>query len=86
MVDMNCPLDGESAIASRIPAASQPMFLEEPVWPPEICNARRGANQGGLTLRPARMPARHQFRQMMKAGAVSHAQASSSRSAASPNI
>jgi L-alanine-DL-glutamate epimerase-like enolase superfamily enzyme len=33
-VDMNCPLDGAIAFAEACRAAA-PMFLEEPVWPPE---------------------------------------------------
>src|SRR6185436_67581 len=36
MVDMNCPLDGEAAIAfAHSCRDAAPMFLEEPVWPPE---------------------------------------------------
>src|SRR5215471_1021492 len=36
MVDMNCPLDGASAISfAQACRAAQPTFLEEPVWPPE---------------------------------------------------
>ena len=34
MVDMNCPLDGAIAFAEACRAAA-PMFLEQPVWPPE---------------------------------------------------
>jgi L-alanine-DL-glutamate epimerase-like enolase superfamily enzyme len=36
MVDMNCPMDGESATAfAHACRPAHPMFLEEPVWPPE---------------------------------------------------
>src|SRR4029079_15980033 len=36
MVDMNCPLTAEHAIALAMTCrAARPMFLEEPVWPPE---------------------------------------------------
>ena len=36
MVDVNYRLDGAAAISfARPAAAAAPMFLEEPVWPPE---------------------------------------------------
>ena len=36
MVDMNCPMDGTEATAfAHACRATAPMFLEEPVWPPE---------------------------------------------------
>ena len=79
MVDMNCPLDGASAIAFAQdcrPAA--PMFLEEPVWPPEdfvtLADVRA---KGGLDIAAGENACTaYQFRQMMTAGAVSHAQPS----------
>ncbi|MDI2069115.1 mandelate racemase/muconate lactonizing enzyme family protein [Bradyrhizobium sp. Mp27] len=60
MVDMNCPLTGEQAIAfAKACEDAQPMFLEEPVWPPEdfatLAEVRR---KGGLASPPARTPAR----------------------------
>lgn len=79
MVDMNCPLDGPSAIAfAQACRAAAPMFLEEPVWPPEdfvtLAEVRR---QGGLDIAAGENACTvHQFRQMMTAGAVSHAQPS----------
>src|SRR6185312_7112911 len=36
LVDMNCPLSGSEAIAfAHACRDAAPMFLEEPVWPPE---------------------------------------------------
>lgn len=79
MVDMNCPLDGPAAIQfARDCKQAAPLFLEEPVWPPEdfatLAEVRRegrldiAAGENACTV--------HQFRQMMTAGAVSHAQPS----------
>jgi L-alanine-DL-glutamate epimerase-like enolase superfamily enzyme len=79
MVDMNCPLDGASAISfAQACRAAQPMFLEEPVWPPEdfatLADVRAG---GGLDIAAGENACTaYQFRQMMDAGAVSHAQPS----------
>jgi L-alanine-DL-glutamate epimerase-like enolase superfamily enzyme len=54
------------------------MFLEEPVWPPEdfvaLAEVRR---RGGIDIAAGENACTvHQFRQMMSAGAVSHAQPS----------
>ena len=79
MVDMNCPLSGEQAIAfARECQEARPTFLEEPVWPPEdfatLADVRR---QGGLDIAAGENACTlHQFRQMITAGAVSHAQPS----------
>ena len=79
MVDMNCPLTGEQAIAfAKACEDAQPMFLEEPVWPPEdfatLAEVRR---KGGLGVAAGENACTaYQFRQMMDAGAVSHAQPS----------
>jgi L-alanine-DL-glutamate epimerase-like enolase superfamily enzyme len=79
MVDMNCPLSGEQAIAfARQCREARPTFLEEPVWPPEdfatLADVRR---QGGLDIAAGENACTlYQFRQMMTAGAVSHAQPS----------
>ena len=79
MVDMNCPLSGKDAIAFALACReASPMFLEEPVWPPEdfatLAEVRR---QGGLDIAAGENACtEHQFRQMMNAGAVSHAQPS----------
>jgi L-alanine-DL-glutamate epimerase-like enolase superfamily enzyme len=79
MVDMNCPLTGEQAIAfAKSCRDAHPTFLEEPVWPPEdfatLAEVRR---QGGLDIAAGENACTdYQFRQMMTAGAVSHAQPS----------
>ncbi len=79
MVDMNCPLSCEEAIAFAQacgPAALK--WLEEPVWPPEdfatLADVRA---KGGLDLAAGENACTaQQFRQMMQAGAVSYAQPS----------
>jgi L-alanine-DL-glutamate epimerase-like enolase superfamily enzyme len=79
MVDMNCPLDGPSAIAfAQACREAKPTFLEEPVWPPEdfatLADVRA---KGGLDIAAGENACTaYQFRQMMSAGAVSHAQPS----------
>ncbi len=79
MVDLNCPMDGAAAIAfAHAVRAAAPMFLEEPVWPPEdfstLAKVRR---DGGLPVAAGENACTvHQFRQMLEAGAVSHAQPS----------
>src|ERR1700741_5332342 len=50
MVDMNCPMDGATAISfAHACREAKPLFLEEPVWPPEdfaaLAEVRK---QGGL--------------------------------------
>jgi L-alanine-DL-glutamate epimerase-like enolase superfamily enzyme len=79
MVDMNCPMDGTSAIAfAHACRAADPMFLEEPVWPPEdFVTLAEVRKKGGLDIAAGENACTlHQFRQMMTAGAVSHAQPS----------
>ena len=79
MVDMNCPLDGNSAIAfAQACRAAAPTFLEEPVWPPEdFATLAEVRAKGGLDIAAGENACTvHQFRQMMTAGAVSHAQPS----------
>jgi L-alanine-DL-glutamate epimerase-like enolase superfamily enzyme len=79
MVDMNCPLDGASAISfAQACRAAQPMFLEEPVWPPEDFATLADVRvKGGLDIAAGENACTaYQFRQMMSAGAVSHAQPS----------
>ncbi|MGQ0684198.1 mandelate racemase/muconate lactonizing enzyme family protein [Bradyrhizobium sp.] len=79
MVDLNCPLDGPAAIAfAQACREAKPLFLEEPVWPPEdfvtLAEVRR---KGGLDVAAGENACTvHQFRQMLDAGAVSHAQPS----------
>jgi L-alanine-DL-glutamate epimerase-like enolase superfamily enzyme len=79
MVDMNCPLTGEEAIAfAHSCRDAAPLFLEEPVWPPEdFATLAEVRSKGGLNVAAGENACTvHQFRQMMKAGAVSHAQPS----------
>ena len=54
------------------------MFLEEPVWPPEdFATLAEVRAKGGLDIAAGENACTvHQFRQMMTAGAVSHAQPS----------
>jgi L-alanine-DL-glutamate epimerase-like enolase superfamily enzyme len=79
MVDMNCPMSGKDAIAfAHACRDAKPLFLEEPVWPPEdfatLAEVRR---QGGLGVAAGENACTaYQFQQMMEAGAVSHAQPS----------
>jgi L-alanine-DL-glutamate epimerase-like enolase superfamily enzyme len=79
MVDMNCPLSGGDAIAfAHACREAGPMFLEEPVWPPEdFATLAQVRKQGGLDIAAGENACtEYQFRQMMNAGAVSHAQPS----------
>jgi L-alanine-DL-glutamate epimerase-like enolase superfamily enzyme len=79
MVDMNCTMDGTSATAfAHACRAANPMFLEEPVWPPEdFVTLAEVRKRGGLDIAAGENACTvHQFRQMMTAGAVSHAQPS----------
>jgi L-alanine-DL-glutamate epimerase-like enolase superfamily enzyme len=79
MVDMNCPLSGAEAIAfAKACRPAQPMFLEEPVWPPEdFATLAEVRAKGGLDIAAGENACTsYQFRQMMTAGAVSHAQPS----------
>jgi L-alanine-DL-glutamate epimerase-like enolase superfamily enzyme len=79
MVDMNCPMDTAAAIRfARDCGEAAPLFIEEPIWPPEdfaaLASVRR---EGGLGVAAGENACTvHQFRQMMQAGAVSHAQPS----------
>src|SRR5215475_10368672 len=71
MVDMNCPLDGAAATAfAHACRAAAPMFLEEPVWPPEdFATLAEVRAKGGLNVAAGENACTvHQFRQMMKAG------------------
>jgi L-alanine-DL-glutamate epimerase-like enolase superfamily enzyme len=79
MVDMNCPMDGEAAIAFALACRDfAPKFLEEPVWPPEdFVTLARVRREGGLPIAAGENACTgHQFRQMLAADAVSHAQPS----------
>jgi L-alanine-DL-glutamate epimerase-like enolase superfamily enzyme len=79
MVDMNCPMDGPTAISfAKDCRDARPMFLEEPVWPPEdFATLAEVRAKGGLDIAAGENACTvYQFRQMMQAGAVSHAQPS----------
>ena len=79
MVDMNCPLDETAATAfAHACRAAAPLFLEEPVWPPEDFTALAIVREnGGLDIAAGENACTvHQFRQMMTEGAVSYAQPS----------
>jgi L-alanine-DL-glutamate epimerase-like enolase superfamily enzyme len=79
MVDMNCPMDQAAAIAfAHDCRAAAPLFLEEPIWPPEDFAALAEVRtKGGLDVAAGENACTvHQFRQMMGAGAVSYAQPS----------
>jgi L-alanine-DL-glutamate epimerase-like enolase superfamily enzyme len=79
MVDLNCPLnEGEATAFAHACREAAPLFLEEPVWPPEdfAALAKVRAN-GGLDIAAGENACTvHQFRQMMEAGAVTYAQPS----------
>jgi L-alanine-DL-glutamate epimerase-like enolase superfamily enzyme len=79
MVDMNCPMDGTEATAfAHACRPAGPMFLEEPVWPPEdFSTLAKVRTEGGIDIAAGENACTvHQFRQMMTAGAVSYAQPS----------
>ena len=79
MVDMNCPMNGAAATAfAHECREAKPLFLEEPVWPPEdFATLAQVRQDGGLGVAAGENACTvHQFRQMMDAGAVSHAQPS----------
>jgi L-alanine-DL-glutamate epimerase-like enolase superfamily enzyme len=79
MIDMNCPLSGEQAIAfAHACRDARPTFLEEPVWPPEdFATLAEVRTKGGLDIAAGENACTEiQFRQMIDAGAVSHAQPS----------
>jgi L-alanine-DL-glutamate epimerase-like enolase superfamily enzyme len=51
MVDMNCPLSGREAIAfAHACHDAAPMFLEEPVWPPEDFQAAAQVRAVGVPV------------------------------------
>ena len=79
MVDMNCPLTPAQATAfAHECKEAAPLFLEEPVWPPEdFAGLAEVRVNGGLDIAAGENACTvHQFRQMMQAGAVSYAQPS----------
>ena len=72
-------MDGAAAIAfAQACRQAAPMFLEEPVWPPEdFATLAEVRTKGGLDIAAGENACTvHQFRQMLTAGAVSYAQPS----------
>jgi L-alanine-DL-glutamate epimerase-like enolase superfamily enzyme len=79
MVDMNCPMDKAAAIAfAHDCREAAPLFLEEPVWPPEdFATLAEVRTKGGLDIAAGENACTvHQFRHMMTEGAVGYAQPS----------
>jgi L-alanine-DL-glutamate epimerase-like enolase superfamily enzyme len=79
MVDLNCPLDEAGATAfAHACRDADPLFLEEPVWPPEdFATLAKVRVNGGLAIAAGENACTvHQFRQMLEAGAVTYAQPS----------
>jgi L-alanine-DL-glutamate epimerase-like enolase superfamily enzyme len=79
MVDLNCPYsEAEATMFAQDCREAAPLFLEEPVWPPEDFAALAKVRvNGGLDLAAGENACTaHQFRQMLQAGAVTYAQPS----------
>ena len=79
MVDVNCPWTVTEAIdRARAFRKFDLTWLEEPVWPPEdFVTLAQVRKDSGLDIAAGENACTvHQFRQMMTAGAVSHAQPS----------
>lgn len=79
MVDMNCPMDGGAATDFALACRDAgPLFLEEPIWPPEdFATLAEVRAKGGLDIAAGENACTvHQFRQMMTADAVTYAQPS----------
>lgn len=79
MVDMNCPMDAADAIAFAIACRPYaPLFLEEPVWPPEDFRAlARVQATGGIRLAAGENACTaYQFRELIEQNAVSWVQPS----------
>jgi L-alanine-DL-glutamate epimerase-like enolase superfamily enzyme len=79
MVDLNCPLNEAEATAfAHACREAAPLFLEEPVWPPEdFATLAKVRANGGLAIAAGENACTvHQFRQMLQAGAVTYAQPS----------
>src|SRR5262249_19627681 len=79
MIDLNCPMDCKTSIAfAHACREAPPLFLEDPGWPAEdFATLAEVRKQGGLGVAAGENACTaYQFRQMMDAGAVSHAQPS----------
>ena len=79
MVDMNCPMDAADATAFATACRPYaPLFLEEPVWPPEDFRAlARVQATGGIPLAAGENACTaYQFRELIEQNAVSWVQPS----------
>jgi len=79
MVDLNCPMDAADAIAFAIACRPYaPLFLEEPVWPPEDVRAlARVQATGGVALAAGENACTaYQFRELIEHNAVTWVQPS----------
>jgi D-galactarolactone cycloisomerase len=77
-IDTNCPwtVDEAIAMAQRF-QAFHPMWLEEPVWPPEdYAGLARVRTAGGLAIAAGENATTTDFKRMFEAGAVTYAQPS----------
>jgi L-alanine-DL-glutamate epimerase-like enolase superfamily enzyme len=82
MVDTNCAMDEAAATAfAHACRGAAPLFLEEPVWPPEdFTTLAKVRVNGGLDIAAGENACTiHQFRHMMTEGAVTHAQPSATK-------
>jgi D-galactarolactone cycloisomerase len=77
-IDTNCPWSVAEAIAmAQRFQAFHPMWLEEPVWPPEdYAGLARVRAAGGLDIAAGENATRTDFKRMFEAGAVTYAQPS----------
>lgn len=77
MVDMNCPMTAAEAIAyAEATRPASPLFLEEPVWPPEDFRALAQVRAKVAVAAGENACTAEQFRHMMEEGAVTYAQPS----------
>lgn len=79
MVDMNCAMDEADAVGfAHACQDAAPLFLEEPLWPPENFKGLAKVRMtGGLDIAAGENACTiHQFRHMMNEGAVTYAQPS----------
>lgn len=77
-IDTNCPWTVDEAIAmARAFQAFNPMWLEEPVWPPEDhAGLARVRTEGGLAIAAGENATTSDFRKMFALGSVTYAQPS----------
>lgn len=77
-IDTNCPWTVDEAIAmARQFQPFNPMWLEEPVWPPEdAAGLARVRSAGGLAIAAGENATTSDFKRMFEVGAVTYAQPS----------